>query len=230
MAKVAISETSSLPARQQQPNYTEEGPQLPLYSSRLCKKHTALTISDSPWIHQRNLVRCLPQTWRNLRRGALKSARLEQKLCRMAGRWGPRRQPARDARPSAHGENEHLPGLRSQGPHSVLGFISRNHQVLTRERKERKRNHLSPWPQALSVLQNKGLCCGEKTSPSQEVGRPLPLPTLAPGLLVSPKEGKGGEEVLVKVTTWETQATKRLKFNRTIKCFPSPRPLLRALA
>lgn len=36
-------------------------------------------------------------------------------------------------------ESEHLPGLWSQGPHSVLGFISRNHQVLTRERKEKKR-------------------------------------------------------------------------------------------
>lgn len=35
-------------------------------------------------------------------------------------------------------ETEHLPGLRSQGPHSVLGFIPRNHQVLTRERKEKK--------------------------------------------------------------------------------------------
>ena len=33
-----------------------------------------------------------------------------------------------------------------------------------KKRKERKRNHQSPWPQALSFLQNKGLWCGEKTS------------------------------------------------------------------
>lgn len=91
------------------------------------------------------------------------------------------------------GVSEHLPGLQSQGPHSILGFISRNRLVLTRERKEKKgKEKKSPESLASSpeLLQNKSLWCGEKTSQIIfRVGKPFP--TLAPGRLVSPKEGKG---------------------------------------
>lgn len=163
----------------------------------------------------------VPPDLRNPGTGPLTSAHLEQKLLGTAGQREPQRQPARDSRPRVHRCERAPPGAAVPGAPQYPGVHFQeppgSHQ--RKKRKERKRNHQSPWPQALSFSKTKA-CGVVRRPPRSSFGWGSPFPPWPLVVWSHPRRGKEGRNTSEGHNPG-TPATKRLKLNqKTINASP----------